>query len=80
MKNALGIAKNTNPFETETGKSIMESYGIKGNNAAANGVATVASGNGGNIDSFAAANAKNQQLAYKNAGQGKRYCRSIIPE
>ena len=68
-ENALGIAKNTNPFETETGKSIMESYGIKGNNAAANGVATVAGENGGNIDSFAAANAKNQLLSYKNAGQ-----------
>lgn len=66
---ALDIAKNTNPFETEIGKSIMANYGIKGDKAGADAVATVASGSGGNIDSFAAANKKRQELVFKNAGE-----------
>ena len=61
--------KNTNPFTTEEAKSILAKYDLAGlqgrDNAAANG----ASSNGGNIDSFSAANALRQQSALINQGQ-----------
>ena len=62
--------KNTNPFETEEGRAIMAKYGLAGllgrDNAAAQGAAS----NGGNIDSFSAANAMRQQAALYAQGQG----------
>ena len=51
-------------------QTILESYGLAGDAAADNAVAGIAGSNGGNLDSYAAANAKRQQLAYKNAAQG----------
>ena len=50
-------------------KTIMESYGIAGDDAADAESASGAGANGGNLDSYAAANARRQKLAFKNAGQ-----------
>ena len=47
---------------------IMDSYNLFGENAANGALASGASGNAGNIDSYAAANAARQQLAFTNAG------------
>ena len=59
----------TNPFETETGKSILAKYDLAGLQGRDNEVANGASSNGGNIDSFAAANALRQQTSLVNQGQ-----------
>ncbi len=61
--------KSTNPFETETGKSILGKYDLAGLQGRDNAVASNAGSNGGNIDSFAAANAMRQQAALINQGQ-----------
>lgn len=61
--------KNTNPFETETGKAILAKYDLAGLQGRDNAVASNAGSNGGNIDSFAAANALRQQAALVNQGQ-----------
>lgn len=61
--------KNTNPFETETGKAILAKYDLAGLQGRDNQVASSASSNGGNIDSFAAANALRQQSSLINQGQ-----------
>lgn len=50
-------------------QTILESYGIKGDAAANNASASGAAANAGNLDSYAAANAQRQQLAFKNAAQ-----------
>jgi hypothetical protein len=47
---------------------IMDSYKLKGSDAAKGELAGGASGNSGNIDSYAAANANRQQLAFTTAG------------
>ena len=47
---------------------IMDSYNLYGQNAANGALASGAASNGGNIDSYAAANANRQQLAFTNAG------------
>lgn len=47
---------------------IMSQYKLKGNDAAQGAYARGAADNGGNIDSYAAANANRQQLAFTNAG------------
>lgn len=60
---------NHNPYESEIGKSIMEDYKFKGKTASDNAVASGAGANSGNIDSYAAANANRQQLAFTNAGK-----------
>lgn len=61
--------KNTNPFTTDVGKSILAKYDLAGlqgrDNEAASGAAT----NGGNIDSFSAANALRQQASLVSQGQ-----------
>ncbi len=57
-----------NPFERDEGKSIMENYKFQGKTASDNAVADGGASNGGNIDSYAAANANRQQLAFTNAG------------
>jgi hypothetical protein len=46
----------------------MDTYNLYGDNAANGALATGAAGNAGNIDSYAAANAARQQLAFTNAG------------
>lgn len=56
----------SDPFETKTADAIREIYGIKGDNASKNSIASGASENGGNIDSFAQANA-NRWKAYYNS-------------
>lgn len=60
---------NYNPYESEIGKSIMEDYKFKGKTASDNAVASGGASNGGNIDSYAAANANRQRLAFTNAGK-----------
>lgn len=60
---------NHNPYESEIGKSIMEDYKFQGKTASDNAVASGGGDNGGNIDSFASANANRQQLAFTNAGK-----------
>lgn len=50
-------------------QTILESYGLAGDAAADDAVAGSVGSNGGNLDSYAAANAKRQQLAFKNAAQ-----------
>lgn len=49
-------------------QTIMEGYNIKGDNAAGDAIASAGGSNSGNIDSYAAANANRQQLAFTNAG------------
>lgn len=61
--------KKTNPFETETGKAILAKYDLAGLQGRDNQVANSAGSNGGNIDSFAAANALRQQTSLINQGQ-----------
>lgn len=61
--------KNTNPFETDTAKAILAKYDLAGLQGRDNQVASGAGSNGGNIDSFAAANALRQQSALVNQGQ-----------
>lgn len=60
---------NYNPYESEIGKSIMSDYQWKGAQASNNAAASGSASNGGNIDSFSAANAARQQLAFTNAGK-----------
>lgn len=50
-------------------QTILDSYGIKGDAAANDASASGAAANSGNLDSYAAANAQRQQLAYKNAAE-----------
>ena len=59
---------NHNHYESDIGKSIMENYKFQGKTASDNEVASGGASNGGNIDSYAAANANRQQLAFTNAG------------
>lgn len=50
-------------------QTILDSYGIAGDAAADDASASGAAANSGNLDSYAAANAQRQQLAFKNAAQ-----------
>jgi len=59
----------SNPYDTEIADAIMSDYKWQGKSAADNAAAEGASSNGGNIDSYAAANASRQQLAFTNAGK-----------
>lgn len=61
--------KNTNPFKTDEAKSILAKYDLAGLQGRDNEVASNAGSNGGNIDSFAAANALRQQSSLINQGQ-----------
>lgn len=60
---------NTNPFTTDEAKAIMGKYDLSALQGRDNAVASGAGANGGNIDSFAAANALRQQSALINQGQ-----------
>lgn len=66
VRDYLGLAKR-NPLTNSEADAIYSIYGAKGDNAAYGAVADSAGSNSGNIDSFAAANARRQQLAFKNA-------------
>ncbi len=57
-----------NPLETEWGKSILDYYGLLGDQSANAVNAATAGENAGNIDSYAAANAERQRLS--KLGQG----------
>lgn len=59
----------TDPFETSEGKAIMGKYDLAGLKGRDNAVASGGASNGGNIDSYAAANAMRQQAALVNQGQ-----------
>ena len=59
---------NHNPYETDIGKSIMDRFNYLGGVASGNAVADGAAANSGNIDSFSAANAARQKLAFETAG------------
>lgn len=61
--------KNTNPFTTEEAKAILAKYDLAGLQGRDNQVASGSASNGGNIDSFSAANALRQQSALVNQGQ-----------
>lgn len=61
--------KNTNPFTTDEAKAILAKYDLAGLQGRDNAVAAGAGSNGGNIDSYAAANAMRQQSALVNQGQ-----------
>ena len=59
---------NSNYYDSPEGKSIMQNYQSLGRTAAGDATASAASSNSGNIDSYSAANANRQKLAYTNAG------------
>ena len=61
--------KKVNPFETDEAKAIMGKYDLAALYGRDNAAASGAGANGGNIDSFAAANALRQQAALINSGQ-----------
>ncbi len=61
--------KTTNPFTTEAAKAILAKYDLAGLQERDNQVAANAGNNGGNIDSFAAANALRQQAGLVSQGQ-----------
>ncbi len=68
-KEAYDYITKTNPFTTEEAQAIMGKYDLAGLNARDNAVASGGASNGGNIDSYAAANAMRQQAALVNQGQ-----------
>ena len=67
-KNHLDFLETFDVTEQPYFRGIMDEYALLGNNAAQGQLASVASGNSGNIDSFAQANANRQQLAFTTAG------------
>lgn len=59
----------TNPFTTDEAKAILAKYDLAGLQGRDNAVASGSATNGGNIDSYAAANAMRQQASLVNQGQ-----------
>ncbi len=68
QKDLTDTALNEDFMNQDWAKSLMGYYNWNGQTAANSEAASSAASNGGNIDSFAAANAARQQLAYTNAG------------
>lgn len=60
---------NENPYTNDVGKSILAKYDLSAFNAGNNAAASGAASNGGNIDSFSAANAMRNQAAMITQGQ-----------
>ncbi len=60
---------NADPFATDEAKAILGKYSLAGLQGRDNTVASGGANNGGNIDSFSAANALRQQAALVNQGQ-----------
>lgn len=60
---------NENPYTNDIGKSILAKYDLSAFNAGNNAAAAGAASNGGNIDSFSAANAMRNQAAMISQGQ-----------
>lgn len=67
-QNQMDYLNNFDYTQQSYYQPIMDSYNLYGQNAANGALASGASGNAGNIDSYAAANAARQQLAFTNAG------------
>ena len=59
----------SNPFESAEAKAILGKYDLAGLQARDNATASGGGSNGGNIDSYAAANAQRQQASLLNMGQ-----------
>lgn len=59
----------SNPFTSEEAKAILAKYDLSAMQGRDNAVASGGASNGGNIDSYAAANALRQQAALINKGQ-----------
>lgn len=68
-RNQLDYINNFDVTKQPYYEGIMAQYKLGGQNAADNAYASGAANNGGNIDSYAAANANRQQLAFTTAGQ-----------
>jgi predicted rRNA methylase YqxC with S4 and FtsJ domains len=68
-KNEYDYIKNTNPFATDEAKAILAKYDLAGLQGRDNVVASGGAVNGGNIDSYSAANAMRQQASLVNQGQ-----------
>ena len=67
-KNQLGYINDYDITKQNWYDDLMAGYSLQGSDAAKGALASGASGNSGNIDSYAAANANRQQLAFTNAG------------
>lgn len=67
--NKLESTAYANPFETAEGKAIIGKYDLEAMQGRNNELAGGSASNGGNIDSFAAANALRQQAALTAKGQ-----------
>ena len=67
---AYNYIMNTDPFKTSEGKAILGKYDLAGLQARDNAVASGGASNGGNIDSYASANAMRQQAGLIRQGQG----------
>ena len=67
-KNQLGRLDSFDVTKESYYEPIMSEFNLKGRNAAQGEYASGGANNAGNIDSYAAANANRQQLAFKNAG------------
>ncbi len=67
-KNQLDYLNHFDVTKQSYYEPIMNEYKLKGYNAAQGEYADTGATNGGNIDSYAAANANRQQLAFTNAG------------
>lgn len=67
-KDLYNDQKTYNPLEADWAKQLLSYYGIESGEAADNARASGAADNGGNIDSYAAANAERQRLSKLNAG------------
>ena len=67
--NKLEDTAYSNPFTTDEAKAILSKYDLSALKGRNNALASGSSSNGGNIDSYAAANAMRQQSALINQGQ-----------
>lgn len=67
--NRLEETAYSNPFETAEAKAILAKYDLAGMQGRDNAIASGGASNGGNIDSYAAANAMRQQASLTNQGQ-----------
>ena len=67
-RNQLDYLNNFDVTKQPYYQGIMDAYNLGGYNAAQGAYANGAADNGGNIDSYAAANANRQQLAFTTAG------------
>lgn len=67
--NSSGLSSDYNPYATEWGQAIMANYNIDGSRKSDSEIASGAADNSGNIDSFAAANARRARLSEENLGK-----------